>query len=97
GLYGWITGKGGLELGPQWTDFESKLATPSFPFIIVAVDVSDGRLQNPLVDGSSDFVVSLDEAKLDGAEAVHTVPVLHSFLMNDDRANELTVNYVISH
>ncbi len=97
GLYEIVTGKGGMELGPLWEQFEKNLATPPFPFAIVAGDISGNFVQNPLVDGSSDFVVSLDEAKLDGAESFHTVPVLHSFLMNDERAKKLTAEFIDSH
>ncbi|MEM8665915.1 MAG: alpha/beta fold hydrolase [Planctomycetota bacterium] len=101
GLYGWITGKGGMELGPQWESFAQQLATPSFPFLIIAGDVSQlplpMQLKNPLVDGSSDFVVSVDEARLEGAEALETVPVLHSFLMNDSDSLQLTVDFLMSH
>ncbi len=43
GLYGILTGKGGLELGPDWEDFVQNLATPSFPFAIIAGDVSATR------------------------------------------------------
>lgn len=96
-LYGWITGAGGLELGPQWKTFSDNLATPDFPFLIIAGDVSDNTVQNPLVDGSSDFVVSLDEATLEGATAVETFPVLHSFLMNDQAVMKRTVEFLISH
>ncbi|TWU58747.1 Alpha/beta hydrolase family protein [Rubripirellula tenax] len=97
GVYGWLTGKGGLELGPQWKEFEGKLATPPFPFMIIAGDVSKNLIQNPLVDGSSDFVVSVEEATLEGAEAIETVAVLHSFLMNDAGANKMTVDFIKSH
>ena len=96
-LYGWITGAGGLELGPQWESFSSKLATPDFPFLIIAGDLSANRIQNPLVGGSSDFVVSVDEAKLDGAEAMETFPVLHSFLMRDQAVNKRTIEFISSH
>ena len=97
GLFGILTGKGGLELGQDWEDFGQNLATPPFPFAIIAGDVSGNRIQNPLVDGSGDFVVSLDEARLEGAESFETVPVLHSFLMNDDTANDRTVEFIKSH
>lgn len=97
GLYGLVTGKGGIELGPQWDELVEKLATPPFPFSIIAGDVSENRIQNPIVDGSSDFVVSVDEAKLEGAESVHTVPVLHSFLMNDPESMKLTIEFINSH
>lgn len=93
-LYGWITGTGGLELGPQWESFSANLATPKFPFLIIAGDVSDKPVQNPLVDGSGDFVVSVQEATLEGAVAVETFPVLHSFLMNDQAVVDRTIEFL---
>lgn len=97
GVFEWVTGKGGMELGAQWEELEKNLATPHFPFLIIAGDVSDSKVQNPLVDGSGDFVVSLEEAKLEGAEAFHTVPSLHSVLMNDEEARKLTIEFLDSH
>jgi pimeloyl-ACP methyl ester carboxylesterase len=97
GLYGIVTGKGGMELGPEWNEFVKKLATPPFPFAIVAGDVSANIVSNPLVDGDGDFVVSLDEAKLEGCKEFHTLPVLHSFLMNDPRAVDFAVNFITAH
>ena len=95
-LYGWITGTGGLELGPQWKTFSEKLGTPAFPFLIIAGDVSANTVQNPLVDGSSDFVVSVEEAKLEGATALETFPVLHSFLMRDQAVMKRTIEFLSS-
>jgi hypothetical protein len=97
GLYGFITGKGGLELGPQWDDFVEHLAIPPFPFAIIAGDRSESRLQNPLIDRSSDFLVSVEEAKLDGSEQFHVVPVIHSKLMTDKRAKELAIAFILAH
>ena len=96
-LYGWITGTGGLELGPGWESFSAKLATPEFPFLVIAGDVSENSVQNPLIEGASDFVVSVEEATLEGAVAVETFPVLHSFLMNDDAVVERTVAFLQSY
>ena len=95
-LYGWITGTGGLELGPEWEAFSKRLSTPKCPFLIIAGDVSDRTIQNPFVDGASDFVVSLEEAKLEGAEAIETVPLLHSFLMDDAGVTTRVVDYIES-
>ncbi len=85
GLFGFVTGKGGDGArsgmgGAQkgWRSHTSRLS-------VVAGDLSHNPVQNPLVDGSSDLIVSVDEAKLDGAERMETVPVLHSFLMNDEK------------
>ena len=94
GLFGWITGKGGLELGPDWDEFEKKLGTPPFPFAIVAGDFSEKAIKNPLVDGDGDLIVSLDEVKLDGSECLHRLPVLHSFLMSDPSAIKICVEFV---
>jgi pimeloyl-ACP methyl ester carboxylesterase len=95
GLYEMITGKGGMELGVGWQDFAEKLATPPFPFAIIAGDLN--QIQNPLVDGSSDFVVSVEEARLAGSESFERVAVLHSFLMNDESVKKRTSQFIKSH
>ncbi|MDA9777321.1 alpha/beta hydrolase [Rubripirellula sp.] len=97
GVFGWVTGAGGLELGPDWEKLEKNLATPSFPFAIVAGDISAQPIQNPLTDGSGDFVVSVEEAKLDGAKWLKTVPVLHSFLMDDPAVQNLTIEFLTTY
>ena len=97
GLFGVVTGASGIELGAQWDKVREQLATPPFPFAIVAGDVSENSLKNPLVDGSSDFVVSLEEAKLEGCETLTTLPVLHSFLMSDEDACEFSREFIQTH
>ncbi len=97
GVFGWVAGPGAMELGPRWADVQANLATPPFPFAIVAGKFDSGPLRNPLVDGESDFVVSLEEAQLEGAEIVHHVPVLHSFLMNDEEVQQWTIDYLDEH
>ena len=84
GLYGFLTGKGGLELGPEWKSFAENLATPDFPFAIIAGDISEKPIQNPLVAGSGDFVVTVEETELAGNQWLKTVPVVHSF--SDERS-----------
>lgn len=85
GLFALVTGKGGMELGPSWEEFEKTLCTPPIPFGIVAGKLEKPVVKNPLVGEESDFVVSLDEARLDGMADWLEVPVLHSFLMDDPR------------
>jgi pimeloyl-ACP methyl ester carboxylesterase len=97
GVFGWITGAGGLELGPEWEKLKNNLATPAFPFAIIAGDVSAQVIQNPLTDGSGDFVVSVEEAKLEGSEWLRTVPVLHSFLMDDPKVQAWTIEFLKKH
>ncbi len=95
-VFGWVTGPGGMELGANWGSICERLATPPFPFMIIAGETKVAGIDNPLVEGKGDFVVSLDEAKLEGAERIETVPVLHSFLMQDPLCVAKTVEYITS-
>lgn len=97
GVFEWVAGPGAMELGPRWSDVQSNLATPPFPFAIGAGKFEPGPIRNPLVDGESDFVVTLDETQLDGAKLVKEFPVLHSFLMNDPDVQAWTVGFLNSH
>ncbi len=83
GVLGWITGNGGLELGPRWQEFESRLAVPHCPFGVIAGHLPESIPQNPLVDGQGDFIVSVDETRLPGAADFLEVPRMHTFLMDD--------------
>lgn len=94
GLFGMITGKGGLEVGRDWDALQSKLAIPPFPFAIVAGKLDSKFVSNPLVKGDSDFVVSVDETHLDGAAVEIAVPVIHSFLMDDPSVHEFIANFL---
>lgn len=71
-------------LGPSFTDLVSgvprDLPTPNVPFIIFAGDA--GRLRNPLIPGANDGLVGVGETELGGAEALHVVPSIHTFIMN---------------
>ncbi|WP_182868470.1 esterase/lipase family protein [Rhodopirellula sp. JC639] len=89
-VFGWVTGKGGMELGEKWKQLEPKLAVPPFPFHIIAGDVAT-PVANPLVEGEGDLIVSVEEAKLDGAKSFRTVPVLHSFLMDNADVIKTTI------
>jgi pimeloyl-ACP methyl ester carboxylesterase len=83
GVFEIITGNSGMQLGPSWDTLRDGLGTPPCPFAIVAGDISKIAIQNPLLNGPSDGVVTLEEAALDGMTEIVAVPVIHSFLMSD--------------
>ena len=85
GLFETITGKAGMQLGPQWDGFQENLGIPPCPFAILAGDLTGSPIQNPLLDGPNDAVVTIEEAKLEGMTEFKTYPVLHSLLMQDSR------------
>ncbi len=94
GVFGWVAGEGALELGKKFHELEVKLATPPCPFGIVAGRLTENALSNPLVDGASDFVVSVEETKLNGAADFLEVPVLHSFLMDSPEVQRAVANFL---
>lgn len=96
-IFGWVTGQGGLELGPQWQTFEERLAIPPCPFGIVAGRLPESTFQNPLVEGASDFVVCVEETRLDGAADFLEVPCLHSFLMDEPQVQQAVANFLRHH
>ncbi|MFN5469518.1 MAG: esterase/lipase family protein [Pirellulaceae bacterium] len=96
-LFGWITGRGGMELGPKWEDLSRKLSIPPCPFAVVAGKLDPRIPQNPLVEGASDFVVSVEETKLEGMTDFLEVPCLHSFLMDDLRVQQQVAHFMQHH
>jgi Alpha/beta hydrolase of unknown function (DUF900) len=94
GVFGWIAGEGGLELGAKWEKFEEKLAIPTCPFGIIAGRLPEKVPANPLVGGEGDFVVSVEETRLPGAADFLEVPVLHSFLMDDAKVQQAVANFL---
>ncbi len=97
GVFSWVVGAGGMELGPKWEEFESQLAVPPCPFGIVAGRLPESYFQNPLVEGASDFVVSVEEARLEGSSQMLEVPQLHSFLMDDPTVRQAVYNFLDHH
>jgi len=96
GVFGFVAGEGALELGKKWSDLELKLATPPCPFGIVAGRLAESSFSNPLVEGAGDFVVSVEETKLDGAADFLEVPVLHSFLMDSPEVQRAVGSFLKS-
>jgi hypothetical protein len=94
-LFETITGSTGRHLGDAWEKIQSELATPPCPFAIVIGDISNSRIQNPFLDGPSDGIVTVEEAKLDGAAEIRTFPVLHSFLMSDQATVQAAVSFLL--
>lgn len=94
GVFGWVLGKSGLELGSDWDEFAVHLATPPCPFGIVAGRLPENLPMNPLVGAAGDFVVGVEETKLEGAADFLEVPRLHSFLMDDANVQEAVIEFL---
>ena len=89
-----IIGEAGQQLGPDWPELEKRLATPAFEFGVVAGGKGNHKGYNPLLPGDNDGVISVDAAKLTGARDLVVVPVLHSFVMDDQRVQQYVLNFL---
>ena len=96
-VFGLVAGKTGLQLGPNWQQLVGNLAIPEFPFSIIAGDLSQKNIRNPILGEASDFVVQVDETQLEGRESLTTVPVLHSTLMKNPKVQQLVIEFLQSH
>lgn len=94
GIFETITGNSGMQLGPSWDKVRDRLGTPPCPFAIVAGDISSSPIQNPLLTGPSDGVVTIQEASLEGMTEIASVPVIHSLLMSDSSVVRATVSFL---
>jgi hypothetical protein len=90
----YVAGPAAQELAKGWDGLESKLATPKFDFGILAGGKGDDEGYNPLIPGDDDGVVTVTSTRLAGARDFRVLPVLHTFFMDDKRAQELTLKFL---
>ena len=64
----------------HWSDLAGKLATPAECAVIAGNCKS---ISNPLLEGGSDLVVTVEETKLEGMKAFLCIDATHTFLMNN--------------
>jgi hypothetical protein len=89
-----VAGPAAQQMASGWEALEPRLATPHFQFGILAGGKGDARGYNPLIPGDDDAVVTVESTRLPGARDFRLLPVLHSFFMNDKRAQELTIRFL---
>ncbi len=92
--YSVVAGKAGHDLAAGWEDLNHSLAVPKVEFAIIAGGKGDGRGWHWGIPGDDDGTVSVDETRLPGAADFAVVPVSHTFIMNDSRVLEMTVNFL---
>ena len=93
-LFKEILGEAGQQLGRDWPELEKRLATPAFEFGIIAGGKTGGKGYNPLLPGNNDGVISVDATKLAGARDFAVLPVLHTFIVNDEKAHEYVLHFL---
>lgn len=70
------------------------MAAPDCEFAIIAGGKNNDKGYNPLLSGDNDGTISVETAKLPGASDFIVLPVLHTFIMNDAKVQELTLQFL---
>ncbi len=89
-----LFGPAGQQLGTDKDGLIPQLPVPDFEFGILAGGKGDEKGFNPLLKGDDDGTVSVESSRLDGAADFIRMPVLHSFLMQNDDCIDAAVSFL---
>jgi len=93
-LFKTVLGPAGQQLVTHEDGLIPKLPIPGFEFGILAGGKNDGKGYNPILPGDDDGTVSVGSTRLEGASDFIVEPVLHSFLMFNDKCVDATMNFL---
>ena len=89
-----VWGPSGNEIASQWPQLSRQLATPDCRFGIIAGKSEKTVLDNPLIKGGDDLVVTVAETRLAGARDFLIVPAVHTYLMDHSQVHQATLRFL---
>lgn len=93
-LFKSVFGESGRQLGVNWEDLESRLATPDVEFGIIAGGCGNGLGLDPFLPGDDDGRITVETTRLAGATDFVVVPALHELIANDPRVFGYTLRFL---
>lgn len=96
GLLGFhlINGDAGLQLGTNETSIPRSLGRANFNLGIIAGNKSINWFLSTLIPGEDDGKVSIESTKLEGMNDHIIMPVMHPFMMKDDKVISQIIYYL---
>ncbi|HKY92709.1 MAG TPA: alpha/beta fold hydrolase [Nevskiaceae bacterium] len=93
-VFGWINGPAGHQLGTGPDSLPNRLGPVDYPVGVIAGTRSLNGVYSWLIGGPSDGKVAVERAKVDGMADFITLPVNHTFMMNDRVVHEQTAHFL---
>jgi pimeloyl-ACP methyl ester carboxylesterase len=93
-LFKTVFGTPGQQLGADWLNLKTRLATPHVEFGIIAGGKGDERGFSSGLPGDDDGRIELTTTRLAGASDFIVVPMLHELIANDPRVFQYTAHFL---
>lgn len=95
GVYRWIYGpKAGMELRSSNENFWRSLPPPPIEFGILAGGLGDGKGFERALPGDDDGIVTVEEARLEGAKELRLLPFQHSLILLRKKTAVMTADFL---
>lgn len=94
GLFEWINGPAGKQLGTADDTLPNQLGSASFELGVITGNRSINLILSTLIPGPDDGKVSIENAKLEGMQDFLVVPQAHPFIMRNSVVQNQTLNFL---